>query len=216
MTPQEERLARENEGFQGEKQAMSLYKPPANLYAKLFELQSKVGKISKDSENPFFNSKYFDINKLIEHLHPHLKEIGLVIIQPIRNHCVVSSIIDPESGESIESSMKLPDDIEPQKMGSAVTYYRRYTLQSLLGLQADDDDDGNASKPQKKASKSTKKDDNKPWLNKDTKDWRNAEKKVKAGAVKPKDLRDHYKVSNDSMKYFESLKTEVPEVFDYE
>jgi hypothetical protein len=51
----------------------------------------------------------------------------------------------------IESWLTLPDNIDPQKMISATTYYRRATLQSLLSLQAVDDD-GNSVKAATKPS----------------------------------------------------------------
>tara|TARA_R100001510_G_C7655220_1_gene214262 strand:+ start:1709 stop:2128 length:420 start_codon:yes stop_codon:yes gene_type:complete len=110
-----------------------------NIYNKLYMLQSEIGTISKDVKNPFYKSKYFDINSLIGQLHPLLKKHKLVLIQPITDNQVRSVIVDLNGG-SVESSMKLPDIQDPQKIGSAITYYRRYTLVSLLGLQAEDDD----------------------------------------------------------------------------
>ena len=110
------------------------------LHKKLFALKKEVGKISKDSENPFYKSKYFDINKLLEHIEPLLSKHNLLLLQPTTNDSVSSSIIDIESGEVISSSLSLPQINDPQKLGSAITYYRRYTLQSLLALQAEDDD----------------------------------------------------------------------------
>ena len=110
------------------------------LYKKLSEVKSKIGKISKDSTNPFYKSKYFDINKLLEHLEPLLLEHNLLLIQPIISEKVVSIIIDLDSGEQIESVIPLTRLTDPQKLGIEITYYRRYTLTSLLGLQAEDDD----------------------------------------------------------------------------
>jgi hypothetical protein len=49
--------------------------------------------------------------------------------------------------------MSLPNIQDPQKLGSAITYYRRYTLQSLLGLQAEDDDGNTATKQVKEERK---------------------------------------------------------------
>ena len=55
-----------------------------SIYKKLLKVQSEVGAISdKDSKNPFFKSKYFDINKLIEVVNPVLSKHGIVLIQPI-------------------------------------------------------------------------------------------------------------------------------------
>jgi len=117
---------------------------------KLHQLQEKVGAISKDALNPFFKSSYFDINSLLKELKPLLNEIGLTIIQPfgvIDGRSVLATLIlDSETGEEIcKGEMLLPDISEPQKMGSAITYFRRYSLQSMLLLEAEDDD-GNSTK----------------------------------------------------------------------
>ena len=120
-----------------------------SIYKKLLEVQKEVGAISKDSKNPFFNSKYFDINQLIEHVQPVLNKHGLVLLQPLMSGDVVSQLIDVESGEIISSEIELSEFNDPQKLGSCITYYRRYTLASLLGLQAEDND-GNGLKPKPK------------------------------------------------------------------
>lgn len=114
-----------------------------NIYKKLFNLQNELGSISKDSTNPFYKSKYFDINSLIGQLHPLLEKHNLLLLQPITDNKVASVICDFEGG-SVESSLQLPTNLDAQKMGSAITYFRRYTLQSLLALQAEDDDGNKA------------------------------------------------------------------------
>jgi hypothetical protein len=115
------------------------------LYPKLHAAKQKIGKVVKNANNPHFKKSYADINALVESVEPILLENGLLLIQPIENGKVTTLIIDIESGERIFSSMHLPDIQDPQKVGSAVTYYRRYTLQSLLSLQAEDDDANSAS-----------------------------------------------------------------------
>ena len=124
-----------------------------SIYKQLLEVQKEVGAISKDSKNPFFKSKYFDINKLIEVVNPVLSKHGLVLLQPIEDNKVYSKIFDAnaEKGEKlcVESSLELPNLTDPQKIGSAISYYRRYTLSSLLGLQAEDED-GNGLKAKPK------------------------------------------------------------------
>lgn len=144
----------------------------STIYQKLFSVKSKIGKISKDSNNPFFKSRYFDINALLENVEPLMHENNLLLLQPIENNKVYSRIFDIQSGEVQESSIELPTNVKPQDMGSAITYYRRYTLQSLLGIQAEDDDGNKASKKESatktenKAPESTKiyPEDNRPWL----------------------------------------------------
>ena len=122
-----------------------------SIYKKLLEVQKEVGAISKDSKNPFFKSKYFDINKLIEVVNPVLSKHGLVLLQPIKDNKVYSVIVDSESDgkDKVESYLELPNLTKPQDIGSAISYYRRYTLSSLLGLQAEDED-GNGLKPKPK------------------------------------------------------------------
>jgi hypothetical protein len=126
-----------------------------NLYLKLAEVKREVGKVSKNSINPHFKKTYADLNALIDAVEPILLEKGLLMLQPIQNGNVSTIIIDCESSESIESSIALPVLSDPQKLGSAITYFRRYTLQSLLSLQAEDDDANKASAPAKKPTLTT-------------------------------------------------------------
>lgn len=119
-----------------------------NIYQKLFEVQKEIKPIVKDSTNPYFNSQYFDINKIIETVKPILNKANLVVLQPIivqdNRTALKTVVVDVDSGEQVESVCYLPDNVKPQEMGSAITYFRRYALQSLLFLQAEDDD-GNVS-----------------------------------------------------------------------
>ncbi len=107
---------------------------------KLHNAKQSIKKIAKNAKNPHFKNNYADINALIEEVEPILLENRLLLLQPIEDGYVYTRIVDVDSGEICESCMKLPEIQDPQKIGSAVTYYRRYTLQSLLSLQAVDDD----------------------------------------------------------------------------
>ena len=88
------------------------------------------------------------MNDLLTHVTPILNKHGLVLVQPIIGGGVCSQIRDCKDNEVlIESCIQLPDLKDPQKLGSCITYFRRYTLKSLLAI-AEGDDDGNlASKP---------------------------------------------------------------------
>lgn len=110
------------------------------LLKALSEAKKEIGAISKDSKNPFFKSKYFDINQLLAHVEPILETKGLLILQPIIDNKVCTQIYHVESEKMISSVIELPNLLDPQKLGSSITYYRRYTLGSLLSLQAQDDD----------------------------------------------------------------------------
>ena len=120
----------------------------SKIYQKLLEAKKQIGKVSKNAKNPHFKNNYADINALIEAVEPILLDNGLLLLQPVINGKVITRIVDIEDGKVIESIMELPALTNPQQMGSAITYYRRYTLQSLLSLQAEDDDGNKASQPQ--------------------------------------------------------------------
>ena len=82
-------------------------------------------------------------------------------MQPLTNidgkAAIQTILVDSETGEKIENITPLTENPDPQKMGSAITYFRRYSLQSLLGLQAEDDD-GNKASYHKKTDKDPKRD----------------------------------------------------------
>jgi hypothetical protein len=113
---------------------------PQTIWFKLWKAKQEIESVKKNAKNPHFKNNYADINALIEAVEPVLLKYNLILLQPIENGCVVTRIIDAESGEFAQSEMRLPEINDPQKIGSAVTYFRRYTLQSLLSLQAEDDD----------------------------------------------------------------------------
>ena len=127
---------------------------------KMFDLRSEIDGIIKNKSNDHYNSSYFDINDTLRMLNPLLKKHELLLTQPIKGskvYTIIKDIAPNQDGEfeCEESYLDLPQNTNPQKMGSAITYYRRYTLASLLGLEAIDDD-GNGAIPiskQKPANK---------------------------------------------------------------
>lgn len=121
-----------------------------SLVSKLLEVQKELGAVSKDKQNPFFSSNYADINKFIEVVKPVLSKHGLVLLQPLTNinglPALETVVFDAETGEKVGSQTPLIfKDNDPQKVGSAITYYRRYALQSFLFVEAEDDDANKAS-----------------------------------------------------------------------
>ena len=114
------------------------------LHQKLHRAKLAIGKVTKNAMS--HHSKYADLNAILSTVEPVLLENGLLLIQPIQGNSVCTQIVDIDSGVMLESCMDLPQGITPQQMGSAITYYRRYTLQSALSLQAVDDDGQQASK----------------------------------------------------------------------
>jgi hypothetical protein len=125
-------------------------------YTKLLEAKKEIGKATKNATNPHFKNKYVDINALIETVEPVLLNHGLLLLQPIEDGKQYTRIVDAEDGSFIESFITLPLGLTPQAMGSSITYFRRYTLQSLLSMQSQDDDGQLASGEKPKLQMSEK------------------------------------------------------------
>lgn len=123
----------------------------AKLFTKILKASGNFSDVVKDKVNPHFKSKYADVNAMINAVEGALNKEGLILLQPINGSKVSTVIVDTETGEQVDSSMDIPSSIvDPQKMGSAVTYLRRYTLQSLLALPAVDDDGNMAANREEK------------------------------------------------------------------
>lgn len=122
------------------------------LAAALVALQADLVPVGKTAENPFFKSKYADLPSVMQAVQPLLANHKLAVSQFITNidgQSALRTILMHESGQSIEDVMPLllPKE-DPQGQGSAITYARRYSFMAVLGVVADEDDDGNkASKP---------------------------------------------------------------------
>jgi len=160
-------------------------KPALNIYQKLHLAKQSMGKVIKNATNPHFKRSYADINSIIETVEPILLDCGLLLIQPIKDDKVYTIIVDIENGDRFESFMTLPAITDAQKLGSAVTYFRRYTLVSLLSLQAVDDDGETASKAPKA----------KPTL--DGERWDKALAAVKNGKFTPEQIKEMYNLTKE-------------------
>lgn len=134
----------------GDTQKPKAKEPSAtNIHTKLLEFHAKNISISKEANNPHFKSKYANLAEVIGKVRPALTEIGIVLVQEPGEHGLTTKLIDPETDTSVEGFLPYIGANDPQKLGSNLTYLRRYSLVTMLGLE-DDDDDGNvASSPEK-------------------------------------------------------------------
>ena len=104
-------------------------------------------KASKDSDNPYFKSKYANLDAYIDGSAEGLKDNKLIVLQDCSGFdgkvCLATMILH-ESGEWIMSDPieMIPADKKGTTYGSLVTYCRRYSLSSLLGMGSSEDDDG--------------------------------------------------------------------------
>jgi hypothetical protein len=115
-----------------------------NIAGALVKFQASVSKVAKEANNPFFKSKYASLANILDTIQKPLSECGLAISQFPDGDALTTIIVHSESGEWMESSYVMPvvKQNDPQAMGSAITYARRYALGSILNLNIDDDDDG--------------------------------------------------------------------------
>ena len=174
-----------------------------NIYQKLFDAKKEIGTLTKDAKNPFFKSSYLSLNGLLEAVEDVLVKHDLLLLQPIGEGEVCTKIVDIFDGSDITSYITLPTLTDPQKLGSAITYYRRYTLQSLLGLQAEDDDGNTASQPIKTNDHSK---NELPWLNVDMKEYKGA----LAKGTPIETLRKYFRISKaNAAVYIAALKLEA-------
>lgn len=121
------------------------------ISASLLIAQKKMGGAKKDAVNPYFKSSYADLGAVMEACKDALNENGIIVLQPVGSDEIgvyVETVLLHESGEFISDMMRIavksPND--PQAQGSAITYARRYGLQSMVFIPAEDDDGEKAMK----------------------------------------------------------------------
>ena len=122
----------------------------------LLKAQKLMGGAKKAGENPYFKSKYATLGAVLEASKELLNDNGIVILQPqISNEfgTFVETTLLHESGEFVSSQTKIvfAKEGDPQAQGSAISYARRYGLQSLLSMPAEDDDGEKAMTRQPKS-----------------------------------------------------------------
>ena len=119
------------------------------LAAALAIAQGEITGALKDSANPFFKSKYADLASVWDACRASLSKQGLAVIQipstGDNGAAVITTTLAHKSGQWMRGSLALmPVKGDPQGMGSAYTYARRYALAAMVGV-AQVDDDANAA-----------------------------------------------------------------------
>ena len=119
------------------------------LMKALAEAQSKITGAEKTAKNPYFNSGYADLHTVIESCRTHLSKVGIAFIQfndydPVNNAFYVGTQLGHKSGQWIRTRVYMPlTKADPQGVGGACTYGRRYGLSGMVGI-GQFDDDGNS------------------------------------------------------------------------
>lgn len=127
------------------------------LIEALVKFQTEVAEIPKNKINPFFSqggkkAMYADLSSVIEICKPALNANNLAISQSgllVEGRNALRTTLMHSSGETVSSDLFLPDIQDPQKLTAAITYLRRSQYLAILGLVADEDDDGNSVGEQK-------------------------------------------------------------------
>lgn len=121
----------------------------AEIFKALVEVQSELPVIAKTATNPYFQSRYAPLAEVVAAVSPVLTAHGLCVTQWPRienGQPVLTTILAHSSGEWLSGDMPLLlAKNDPQGQGSAITYARRYAYMSIVGVVADEDDDGNAA-----------------------------------------------------------------------
>ena len=116
-----------------------------HIYKALAEFQQEVKPIYESSQG--YGYKYASLGSIFKVINPLLKKHGLGFTQLLNGEDLKTVVFHIESGESVESVVHIQQNVQLAKMntfqvlGSAITYYRRYSLSAVLGLITDSDID---------------------------------------------------------------------------
>ena len=126
--------------------------PAENIYAALAAAQAEFKPVVKNCVNPAFGSKYADLQSILDATRPALNRHGLFLFQRVtssKDGVSVETCVTHATGGTLSSGVLFIPVVNPknpaQAFGSAETYARRYSLSAFLGVNADDDDDGNGA-----------------------------------------------------------------------
>lgn len=121
----------------------------SELATALSKAQGVMEPATKDSNNPFFKSKYADLASIIGVCRKPLYTNGLSFVQlpsTEGNIVTVVTVLLHSSGQWIKNSLSMGvKDNTPQAIGSCITYAKRYGLSAVIGIATEEDDDGNAA-----------------------------------------------------------------------
>jgi len=168
------------------------------LFQALANFQQEVPAIHEATKG--YGYTYANLTQILNTINPLLKKHGLGFTQLLNGNSINTIIFHCESGATIESTVELPSDVVLKGMnkfqvtGSAITYYRRYSLSSILGLVTDVDADG-AGEQLPKAPKKTAIQEARPTTDKK---WLTPEEFEKAKTFAASDLK---KLLTHSVKY---------------
>ena len=128
----------------------------AELAKAMVAAQQSLGLVAKSSTNPHFKSRYADLATVLDAILPALNGAGISLMQApggdAHGNVTLTTTLLHESGEWMESTLTMrPTKADPQGVGSAITYARRYAALAVAGAAPEDDDGNSASQRDSKA-----------------------------------------------------------------
>lgn len=166
-------------------------KKTASLLEDLSNFQNEVPILIKNTKG--YGYTYVDLAEIMRVITPLLFKHKLVITQGLTSNGLTTTLHHVRTGDKIESHCEIPTDVslkgmnEFQVMGSAITYYRRYSISSLLGLVADKDTDAQGTQTAKKRTL-------------DDKTFKDALGAISRGEYSVVDLRAGFQLTNTQLK----------------
>ena len=130
-----------------------------DLAAALAKAQGQIEGAKKSSSNPFFKSKYADLAECWNTCREALTANEISVIQMPEEinengRLNITTMLAHSSGQYISSTLTMTvTKLDPQAIGSAITYGRRYALAAMVGLAQEDDDGEKAMARQEKKDK---------------------------------------------------------------
>lgn len=165
-----------------------------NLYKALAAFQQEVPAIHQGTKG--YGYTYADLKTIFKVINPILKKHNLGFTQLLEEASIKTIVFHTESGESIESVTPIPQDIALKGMnsyqvaGSGITYFRRYSLSSILTLVTDVDSDATGEEKPKPAAK--------PTLDEDR--FTAALAAIELGTFTQNELKAKYSLTKDQIK----------------
>jgi hypothetical protein len=168
------------------------------LATALAKAQGEMKNAPFNATNPHLRNKFANLASVRDTVVPTLSKHGIAVSQAIvvlDGRAAVTTRLLHASGQWMESVCPLPDATDMQKLGSAITYARRYSLSAICGIAADEDDDGHEAAtvgPVAQAQQPAKPEGYDKWL-----------KEFEATAKKGLDpLREKFKTAPDSYRKY--------------
>lgn len=187
------------------------------LFKALAAFQQEVPVIHKGTKG--YGYSYADLPAIFEVINPLMKKHKLGFTQLLGDGNIKTIIFHSESGETLESEVTIPNNVmlkgmnEFQVTGSAITYYRRYSLSAILGLVTDKDTDGTGSNESKNVTNNSVNESNNvtkklPTLTQNSKQWPTVYQAVKDGRANLTYVKKKFTIS----KKIEDILEEAHEI----